>query len=287
MHPLRLASFYLYEVSAVYEEIAVAISGVPILGEYLSMPFFWVVNFLNWVAYYLNEADDWISGLDFELVIDNIERWLMTLMGATTWDLLIFGDNLFAFSLHRMGLPSHEALMASSDLSDYLRWKMTTLWGFLEDLFEDPFGGLMTILGAEEWEVIEFYGHFLAWLLWKAGMTITEAMLFESDLSGWLIYRLTEIFPWLEILLTDPPGWVMLILGAEEWELVEFYGHFFAWVLWRLGIDLTEALFFEEDPVGWIWLNLREAVDLYIDIEIEWLISTFRRVIVLIWETRI
>jgi len=273
-------------VSARFEAIAVTIEGVPILGEYLSMPFFWVVHFLNEVAYYLDLADDWISSLDLEYIILDLQQWVMNTLEDDPFILDYFRRNITGWIMYRLGFDMVDCLLFSYYPIGFIRSKLIEWFPLLGIALDDPFGGLMMILGAEEWEIIEFYGHFLAWLLWRMGVSITEAMLFESDLAGWLVFRLTEVFPWLEILLTDPPGWIMLLLGAEEWELIEFYSHFFAWVLWRLGFTITEGLLFESDPAGWIWLKFMEAVDREIEEHLDWLIGTCGRVISLIWQTR-
>lgn len=265
MHPLRVASVWFYEVAAEFEATAVAIDGVPIIGEYLAMPFYWMTYYINEAAYWLDEADTWISSLDVDSIIDNFSIWVMTWLGAMPWDFIFFEDNLFGFCLYKMGLPMMDALMASYDLLTYLQWRMIVWWGFLEDLVYDAAGWIRDQI-VDMWPILEgLFDDPIAWVMYRLEADMWEVLLFRDDIPAWLFYRLTGSY-------TDALFF--------KWNLIEY-------VKWKLRSHwpfLDEILL---DPLGWFWRNLMEAIDTYIDTHIEWLVSTCGRVISLIWQTEV
>jgi len=186
--PLYNAASYLYSVGEVFAQLAIDIAKVPIIGEYLAAPFTWVDWFLYWVAYWLAEADTWIGSLSVEVFIENFKMWVMTHLGAAPWDFVIFQDDLFAFCLHRMGLPEYQALMASYDLLSYLRWRIIVWWGFLDGIAEDAANWIKDQI-IDRWPYV-------------------DALVFKWDLIGYVKFKLRNEWPAFSDLLDDPARWV-------------------------------------------------------------------------------
>jgi len=265
LHPLRLASLFLYEAAAKFEGIAVAVEGVPIIGEYLAMPFFWVTFYLNEVAYYLDLADNWISSLDTDTIVTNFKIWVMNFLGAAPWDFIIFDDDLFGFVLYQMGLPIYQAKMASYDLLTYLRWRMIVWWGFLEDIVYDAAGWIEDRL-IDRWPILEgLFDDPIAWVMYRLDADMWEVLAFRDDIPAWIFYRLTGSYVDALVFKWDLIGYVKFKL-RNEWP------------------DLSDLL---DDPRGWVWDQFTEAIDQYIDLYIDWLVVTCARVINLIWQVRL
>lgn len=265
MHPLRNASIWVAEIGQRVEAIAVAVWEVPILGEYLAMPFLYVAGFLSELARSLSEADDWISGFNLDYFIEDLPQWVMDRMEPDAFIRDYFRRNITGWIMYRLGFDLVDALLFSYYPIGFIKRKIGEWFPFLEPMFDDPF--------------------------------------------GWIREKIVERVPALGYLFEDPAGWVLYMLGVPWWERVFWSDHLFAWLLYRWGLPMVDALMFEAspiswieyqvlkrwpflddliwDPIGWIWEEFKEAVDRYIDLELDWLVRTVERVLCTIWEMRL
>lgn len=264
-HPLRLASTFLYEVANGFEAIAVAIKTVPILGEYLSIPFFWITYFFNEVAYYLDLADGWVSALDVDRFIENFIDWIMEMAGITWWEKIIYQGHFVAWVMSRLGFSMIESFMFEAYPEGFIIWKITSWFPDLGFIWDDPF--------------------------------------------GWIKEKIIEWVPALEYLFEDPVRWVLYMLGVPWGDTITWRYHLFGYLLYASGESRLDSLWWDRypkywvrakvlerwdflddlllDPVGWFWKEFTEAVDRYIDVNIDWLIRTVGRVLNTIWQTRV
>lgn len=265
MHPLRTAAVFLYEVAARFEAIAVAIEGVPILGEYLAMPFFWVTYFFNEIAYWVDLADDWISAIDFDYIIVDLQQWVMDTIEDDLFVRDYFRRNITGWIMYRLGFGFVDSLLFSYYPIGFIKEKLIEWFPLLGLVLDDPLGWIREVI-IDYWPILEgLFDDPIAWVMYRLGADMWEVLAFRDDIPAWIFYRLTGSY--VDALF-------------YKWNLIEY-------VKWKLRSEwpfLEEILF---DPIGWLWREFMEAVDTYIDTQIEWVIQTSARVISLIWETRI
>ena len=263
--PLHKAAEFFNFASVKFLILATQIDGIPIIGEYLSDPFYWVGYHLYFAGYYLDEADAWISSLNVDTFILSLTDWVMEKVGASLSERLVFYGHFTAWIMTRLGFNMLEAFLFEMNPELWLRWKLATWFDFLDPIFNDPF--------------------------------------------GWIREKIIENIPALGYLFEDPAGWVLYMLGVPWWERFFWSDHLLAWLLHRWGLDIADALMFEADPIfwvkyqvlkrwdflddllldppSWIWDKFTQAVDRYIDVNLDWLVTTAARVLNTIWQTRI
>lgn len=241
------------------------IKGIWLIGPHLAWPFYQAYERCYWAAHYLSKADERIESLNWDSFIDNFERWAMKFLGANAIDFWYFGNNLFKFSLHRIGLPHDRADWAGEDFQGWLNWRMRAWWGFLDGLqadpagwikekivatfpklaylFDDPESWVLFMLGVPWFERIIWKNHLFAYLLYRWGLSRIDALVFESSPAFFIRWKVEQRWPFLDNLLLD--------------------------------------------PVGWLWPKWKDSIDRYLDAHIDWLVRTAGRVLSLIWQAKI
>lgn len=263
--PLWEVAVRISDIGVWFLNTADNIRPVPIVGEFLADFFDTIGNIFGWCAFYLGEANWRIESLRIDTYLENVRDWVMEIGGATNWEKILYHDHLIAWILARLGFSEFDAFLFEASPEIFIRWKIATWWSFLEPLVEDPF--------------------------------------------GWIKEKIVERVPALGYLFEDPEGWVLYMLGVPWFERIFWSNHLLAWLLHRWGLSTADALMFEADPiswvryqvlerwdflddllldpVGWFWKEFIEAVDRYIDVNVDWLVTTAARVLNTIWQTRI
>jgi len=263
--PLGDVADQLRDLEVRFRNIADAVKGVWLIGAYFYLPFSWISNTFGWARYYMRKADERIEALDWDRFIDSFERWVMKFLGARPLDFILFQDDLFAFALHRMGLSTPQAKMASYDLGSYLRWRMIVWWGFLDDILDDASTWVRKRIIAR-WPILrKLFTDPVAWVMHRFGADMWQVAAFRDDIPAWIFYRLTGSY-------TDALFYKWNLIEYVKWKLRQH---------WKFIDDLVT------DPVEWVWRYLRRAIDRYIDTRINWVINTSERVINLIWQARV
>jgi len=264
-HPLRAASLWLSELAMVFEGIAVAVEKVPILGEYLSYPLLWVVYYLELVALYLDEADGWISSFNVGTIYSNFIDWVMDVMEPEPYIRMFYQGHFVAWIMHRLGFYTADCFDFEANPEAFILWKITQWFPDLGVIWEDPF--------------------------------------------GWIKEKIIEWVPALEYLFEDPVRWVLYMLGVPWGDTITWRYHLFGYLLYASGESRLDSLWWDRypmywvrakvlerwdylddlllDPIFWLWDRFRQAIDRYIDVNLDWLVRTGARVLNTIWQMRL
>ena len=238
---------------------------IPIVGSLLANPISGMLWFVGKVSWAFGMLDYTTQSLLLDYLPMGFAYWIMAVMGASWMERQLWKGHFIAWILVQVGFDTIDALMFESSPGWFIRWKITTWFDFLDPLLEDPF--------------------------------------------GWIKEKILERVPALGYLLEDPEGWVLYMLGVPWFERFFWSDHLLAWLLHRWGLPTADALMFESDPISWvkyqvlkrwdflddllldppswIWDKFTQAVDRYIDVNIDWLVGTVARVLNTIWQTRI
>lgn len=263
--PLWEVAVRISDIGVWFLNTADNIRPVPIVGEFLADFFDTIGNIFGWCAFYLGEANWRIESLRLDTFLRSVNEWIMEIGGAYDWEKEFFGARLRAWLLFRIGFTPLEAVYHEYDIMWLVRHKIAEWFDFLDPLLDDPF--------------------------------------------GWLKEKIIERVPVLGYLFEDPAGWVLYMLGVPWFETFFWSDHLLAWLLHRWGLPMADALMFESDPISWvkyqvlkrwdflddllldptswIWDKFRQAVDRYIDVNLDWLVKTGERVLSSIWQMRL
>lgn len=258
-------AWYLNRVADYLYGIRDTVYRIPIVGPLLSDPVYWMAWLFSQAAWEFDFFDYTIESLKLGYLRDGLVEWIMRVMDADAMEIFFWHDHFIAWVLHRVGFGVIDALMFESSPGTFIIWKITSWFDFLDPLLDDPF--------------------------------------------GWIRERIIERVPGVAYFFEDPPGWVLYMLGVPWFERIFWSDHLLAWLLHRWGLNIADALMFEADPiewvryqvlkrwdflddllldpVGWFWKEFTEAVDRYLDVNIDWLVATAARVLNTIWQTRI
>lgn len=263
--PLWEVAVRLGDIGVWFLNTADNIRPVPIVGGALADFFDTIGNIFGWCAFYLGEANWRIESLRLDTFLRSVNEWIMEIGGAYDWEKEFFGARLRAWLLYMIGFTPLEAVEYEYDIIGLIYHKLHEWLPFLAPLLDDPF--------------------------------------------GWIKEKIVERIPGLGYLFEDPAGWVLYMLGVPWFERIFWDDHLLAWLLHRWGLSTADALMFEADPiswvryqvlerwdflddllldpVGWFWKEFIEAVDRYIDVNLDWLVRTGERVLSSIWQMRL
>ncbi len=259
-------AWYLNQVADWLYGIRDTVERIPIVGYLLTDPVNWMAWCFSQAAWEFDFLDDTIESLKLGWIrSEGLAVWIMHVMDADIWEIFFWRHHFIGWVLYRVGFEVTDALMFESSPGWFIRWKITTWFDYLDPILDDPF--------------------------------------------GWIRERIIERVPALGYLFEDPSGWVLYMLGVPWFERFFWSDHLLAWLLHRWGLDIAEALIFEADPIfwvkyqvlkrwdflddllldppSWIWDKFTQAVDRYIDVNLDWLVKTGERVLSSIWQMRL
>ncbi len=263
--PLHDAAWWIGRVGSQFWWLWHDIRDIWLIGTWLAGPFYEVYVRCYEVADKLDNADQRIESLSWDDFIDNFEGWAMKFLGADAVDFYYFGNDLFRFSLHKIGLSHEKAIVASVNFPGWVLWKVKDEWGFLGDIAIDPAGWIKAKIVAEFPGLAYLFEDPVRWVYYMLGSSWADTIHWKYHLLGYLIYCSGESMQNSIIWDMNPKLWIRTKV-LERWPFLD-----------NLLLD----------PVGWIWLKWKDSIDRYLDTHIDWLVRTVARVLNLIWQARV
>lgn len=206
--PLGDAATFIQFVSDIFVKLFDSIKDIPIIGEYLASPFWWVGFRLAWVAHYLRKADERIEGINITDILERPLFWVLTRLGMPWYEFPLWAEHLWAWLLYRFGLSRLDALMFEASPVGFIITKVVEKWPFLTPILKDPRLWVRRRL-EEAWsEFEEIRTHPRRWALRKIGATAYEAAFWETNPWGWVKQKIRSTWPDLARLLDNPKRFV-------------------------------------------------------------------------------
>lgn len=206
--PLLDVTWKFSEWGTVCYNLSKSVTGVPIIGEYLKWPFYYMYEKCYWVAHYLFKADQRIESLGWDEFIWSPGAWLLVRLGADIGSATHYRYRPWAWIIWKFR-KEHLILDALLDRDFY--WignYVLDRWPILREITLDPRGWVWDRVKERWWWVDELIYHPGRWFLVTQGADVGRAEYYQYQPWRWFIWKFRKEHLPIDALLDRDTRWL-------------------------------------------------------------------------------